>query len=99
MSFRKLITSLKSRVSKVLAVIDDALHSDSLRDRIWAVEQILKRIMPDKAAKLESLMPPRRSGKALKDVSRLSDDDIMSELRDLLGPQVPLKDAQDESAS
>ena len=45
--FPKFINALKERYQQVLKVIDDALESESLKDRIWAVEQILKRTKPE----------------------------------------------------
>ncbi len=43
----KLVGALTQRLHHIVAVIDDALHSDNLKDRIWAVEQLLKRLKLD----------------------------------------------------
>ncbi|MGE0201393.1 MAG: hypothetical protein AB7P76_10545 [Candidatus Melainabacteria bacterium] len=57
--FARMMAAMKDRTHRVLQVIDEALDSENLKDRIWAVEQILKRIKPG-----EIEPPPPPSGEA-----------------------------------
>lgn len=72
--------SLQERYHRVIEVIDEALASDSLRDRIWAVEQILKRIKPGEEKKRNA-----RPKAGNVDVSKLSDEELLVKIRELLG--------------
>lgn len=40
---KHLLDALADRYQRVLGVIDEALDSDSMKDKIWAVDLILKR--------------------------------------------------------
>ncbi len=55
---KRLITALQKRYKHILHVIDEALQSENIKDKIWAVEQIIKRSQLDKAidSALESAM-------------------------------------------
>ena len=55
---KRLITALQKRYKHILHVIDEALQSQNIKDKIWAVEQIIKRSQLDKAvdSALESAM-------------------------------------------
>lgn len=55
---KRLISALQKRYKHILHVIDEALQSENIKDKIWAVEQIIKRSQLDKAvdSALESAM-------------------------------------------
>lgn len=41
-----LLKTLQQRATHIVTVVDDALNSDNLRDRIWAVELLVKKLNP-----------------------------------------------------
>ncbi len=55
---KRLISALQKRYKHILHVIDEALQSENIKDKIWAVEQIIKRSQLDNAvdSALESAM-------------------------------------------
>ncbi|MEB3245877.1 MAG: hypothetical protein VKJ06_07840 [Vampirovibrionales bacterium] len=84
MSAKALLGALKKRLSQVLMVIDDALHSDALRDRIWAVEQILKRTAAAEAKQPAKARLRRLPAKRETAIKQMSDAEILDELRQLI---------------
>jgi len=74
----RLIEALKTRYHRVIEVIDDALNSDNLRDRIWAVDQLIKKLALDTPKKTVS-PPLDKAG-----LKALSDDELMTRIQVLL---------------
>lgn len=77
-TFKQAVTALKKRYTDVVRVIDDALASENLKDRIWAVEQILRRVKPEEDAPART-----RTKKQLvtePDPSTLSDEELMARI-------------------
>lgn len=80
---KSFLDALGDRYQKALQVIDEALASDNLKDKIWAVDLILKRTPASEAAdKKES----SAQSKALdaKTLDTLSETELMSRIRILL---------------
>ena len=78
----KLMQAFMSRLEHIVEVIDDALSSENLRDRIWAVEQMLKRLKID-----DKLLEPKTSDddeNALNQLGQLSPTQLMRRIDDLL---------------
>lgn len=81
---QRLGDALQQRWKSIVHVIDEALQSESLKDRIWAVEQLLKRLKPDtEATPTPSNLnaPPLLSAKQLQS---LSDDELMATIEGYL---------------
>jgi hypothetical protein len=80
------LEGLGDRYQRVLQVIDEALASESLKDKIWAVDLILKRTPPP-----ESLSGSLKSNRAasekpeLPELEQLSDAELLARLRQHLG--------------
>lgn len=89
---QKLVKAFKDRYESVLRVIDDALASENLRDRIWAAELLMKR-----AEKAAESSPKTRVQKQMEmlpedadengaenatpeNISGLSDDELLSRI-------------------
>ncbi len=75
---QKLMEAFHKRLHRIIEVIDDALNSEQLRDRIWAVEQMLKRVKPEAS----SGNPPVNKA-TKKDLEKLSDDELLEAIRNL----------------
>ncbi|WP_303673614.1 hypothetical protein [Vampirovibrio chlorellavorus] len=79
---KNLLEALSDRYQRVLGVIDEALDSDSMKDKIWAVDLILKR------TPTESPSGPA-SGKGKKtdaplnpaDLEQLSEQELLNRVR------------------
>lgn len=90
--FPRFLSALKDRYHHVLQVIDEALASDNLKDRIWAVEQILKRTKPEadmemseKAFEVSNRLKTKSS--QLLDSARISEmteQELLAAIRDAL---------------
>jgi hypothetical protein len=83
---QRLGEALQQRWKSIVHVIDEALQSESLKDRIWAVEQLLKRLKPDTDAaptQTHANAPPPLTPKQLQS---LSDDDLMAAIEGYLTP-------------
>lgn len=93
----RLMDAFQNRYDDILDVIDDALDSDVMKERIWAVEQILKRCkLPDekksgpatkgkKALNTQFVSSPQK--KAEQEIQSMSPEILWKEL-DLLFKQV-----------
>ena len=83
--FKKMAKAFSERYQDVMRVIDEALTSENLRERIWAVDQILKRANPDKAdaepktrvQKQMEQQPDSAVDKASGNLSVLSDEELL----------------------
>lgn len=85
-----ILGAFKARLAKVLQVIDDALESESLKDRAWAVDVLLKRFGLDFGT--EKPAAPCADTKALrKQTEALSDTELLSRIRTHL--DAPVDDA------
>lgn len=79
---KNLLDALSDRYQRVLGVIDEALDSDSMKDKIWAVDLILKRTPTDtptpapggKGKKAEATMSPA-------DLEQLSEQELLNRVR------------------
>jgi hypothetical protein len=79
---KNLLDALSDRYQRVLGVIDEALDSDSMKDKIWAVDLILKRTPTDspatpasgKGKKTESTLSPA-------DLEQLSEQELLNRVR------------------
>ena len=83
---QRLADALQQRWKSIVHVIDEALQSESLKDRIWAVEQLLKRLKPDSDSSptpTANAYPPPLTPKQLKS---LSDEDLMATIEGYLTP-------------
>lgn len=81
--FRAFMDALSDRYQQVLKVIDEALASESLKDRSWAVDIILKRALPPEgtAEKAKSKKP---KAPTLAELSRMSDEELMQRIQQAL---------------
>lgn len=81
------LEALGDRYQRVLSVIDEALSSDSLKDKIWAVDLILKRT-PAAPPAAEAAKPDLADdADALPDPEKMSDAELLSQLRKYLKDQ------------
>lgn len=91
--FPKFLSALKERYHHVLQVIDDALASDNLKDRIWAVEQILKRTKPEvqPEATSASAKELKKSIKKIqldsKTISAMTDQELLAAIQKVLSSE------------
>ncbi len=71
------LNGLADRYQRVLQVIDEALASDSLKDKIWAVDLILKRTpMETPATKGQTIKPP-----AAENLETLNEAELLARIR------------------
>lgn len=78
----RLMEAFQKRVHQIIEVIDEALGSEELKHRIWAVELLLKRFSPEKNATANSTRSSKQP--TLPNLSKLSDNELMSRIRHLL---------------
>jgi hypothetical protein len=73
------LDALSDRYQQALQVIDEALASESLKDKIWAVDLILKRTpAPENSqTSAKSAEKPRTS----TDLSQLGEAELLSKIR------------------
>ncbi|MDH4378762.1 MAG: hypothetical protein QE263_02505 [Vampirovibrionales bacterium] len=83
---QRLADALQQRWKSIVHVIDEALQSESLKDRIWAVEQLLKRLKPDSDATPTPSHPNTPPLLSPKQLQRLSDDELMTAIEGYLTP-------------
>lgn len=83
----QLMTAFQQRYEDILDVIDDALESENMKERIWAVEQILKRCKSPNTAKTKSTNPTQGQATVKKplDLSHLTQEQLWAELDALFG--------------
>lgn len=96
---KSLVAALKQRFARVLQVIDEALNSPEFRERIWAVEQILKRLKPNEKAREKSATRPAKKKKPAvrEDFSALSEPELLAKIQALLDKDTD-HGAQDDHA-
>lgn len=84
-----MVVALKDRFSKVLQVIDDALDSENIKDRTWAVDIILKRLGMESALTANPSGKPAKADKRAiaQEVDALSDDELLTRIREQLHPE------------
>lgn len=75
-----LLDALGDRYHRVLQVIDEALESDSLKDRIWAVDLILKKT-PTDAQTLKESHVKKDSTLNASELEALSDSDLLARIQ------------------
>jgi hypothetical protein len=83
---QRLADALQQRWKSIVHVIDEALQSESLKDRIWAVEQLLKRLKPDTDAAPTQTHANAPVPLSPKQLQSLSDDDLMAAIEGYLTP-------------
>lgn len=81
------LEGLGDRYQRVLQVIDEALASDNLKDKIWAVDLILKRTPSVEPGKEVNGKQPAASKPA--DLEKLSEAELLARLRALLDDTPP----------
>lgn len=81
-----LFEALGDRYQRVLQVIDEALASDNLKDRIWAVDWILKRTPdpappePSKSARQKA----RQETLSPESLAKMNDAELLARIRTYL---------------
>lgn len=74
--------ALTDRYQRVLQVIDEALASDSLKDKIWAVDLILKRTPAEPSpVKPDAAQNPVEKAGASETLASLSDAELLARIR------------------
>lgn len=76
---RGFMDALSDRYQQALQVIDEALASESLKDKIWAVDLILK-----KTPAPEKTQPPEKPAEkplSPAELGQLSDAELLSKIR------------------
>jgi hypothetical protein len=71
--------ALGERYHRVIQVIDEALASESLKDKIWAVDLILKRTPGPEA--LPTSKPEAEAETTPADLASLSETELLAEIR------------------
>ena len=81
-SLKKMAGAFNRRYREVIRVIDEALASENLRERIWAVDQILKRTKPEVWESAELSKARTQAAKLAKtlDPALLSDTELLSRI-------------------
>lgn len=79
---KMLLDALTDRYHRVLGVIDEALASESMKDKIWAVDLILKRTPTEESA----TATPRQSKKEAAllepaELEQLSEQELLNRVR------------------
>ncbi|MDX2083829.1 MAG: hypothetical protein SFZ03_00370 [Candidatus Melainabacteria bacterium] len=88
--WKKLLDALSERYQRILEVFDQALVSDNLKDRIWAVDQILKRLAPeaDTSTRGDKKHPAAAANTtSQRQPSTLSEQELMQQIRELLNDE------------
>jgi hypothetical protein len=83
------LEALGDRYHRALQVIDEALASDNLKDKIWAVDWILKRLPTSSVAELEPKTPTadqKNAAKVLKlaQLQTLNESELLNRIRGYL---------------
>lgn len=76
------LDALGDRYHRVLQVIDEALESDSLKDRIWAVDLILKKTPTDAPALKENTS--KQKAMQPSELAALSDSELLARIQGYL---------------
>ena len=85
---KSFMNALGDRYQRALQVIDEALASENLKDKIWAVDLILKRTpAPDTDAKLKtsSEHPEAPAPLTQEELAELSEAELLKRIREALG--------------
>lgn len=85
---KSFMNALGDRYQRALQVIDEALASENLKDKIWAVDLILKRTpAPDTEAKLKtsSEQPEAPAPLTPEELAELSEAELLKRIREALG--------------
>lgn len=84
-ALHSLFKGLQQRASHIIQVVDDALSSDNLKDRIWAVELLMKRLRPadDDNAKREKAEKKRKLPSSKK-INAMTDEELHAAINQLL---------------
>jgi hypothetical protein len=80
---KNLLDALAERYNRVLGVIDEALDSESMKDKIWAVDLILKRTPPCEDATPPSTPKGKKGSASLEpaDLEQLSEQELLNRVR------------------
>lgn len=92
--FKRFMDALSERYQTVLQIIDEALASDNLRDKSWAVDVILKRCAApaeSAAAKNKNRSTAPTSSLSRQSLSQLSQEELLQQIRQYL-PDVDIPD-------
>lgn len=78
-----LLKALQERVHQIIGVIDAALQSENLRDRIWAVELLIKRLNPGEHDE-KTPKKPTKTKPSNKKIQTMTDSELQAAIADLL---------------
>jgi hypothetical protein len=76
---KSFLDALSDRYQQALQVIDEALASESLKDKIWAVDLILKRTPAPENSQTSAKAAEKPMTAA--DLSQLGDADLLNKIR------------------
>lgn len=83
---KSFLDALGDRYQRALQVIDEALDSESLKDKIWAVDLILKRTpVPEPKTKAEASKTDSPQPMTREELDQLSEAELLKRIRDALG--------------
>ncbi len=80
---KSFVNALAERYQQALNVIDEALHSDVMKDKIWAVDLIIKRTTTEESATASEKKRVKKSA-ALPDIAaldQLSEQELLDGIR------------------
>lgn len=81
---RSFVEALGDRYQKALGVIDEALGSENLKDKIWAVDLILKRGPGEAEAKIDAKTKPETPAASAQELDQLSEQELIQRVRGFL---------------
>lgn len=76
-----LLDALADRYNRVLGVIDEALDSESMKDKIWAVDLILKRTPTEETGTSEKKTKKSASTLDPTELEQLSEQELLNRVR------------------
>lgn len=76
-----LLDALADRYNRVLGVIDEALDSESMKDKIWAVDLILKRTPTEEVASSDKKTKKAASTFDPTELEQLSEQELLNRVR------------------
>lgn len=79
---KQFLDALADRYFKALAVIDEALDSESMKDKIWAVDLILKRTPSDATATDAIAKKGKRKPSKPAELEHLSETELLDRIRE-----------------
>jgi hypothetical protein len=80
---KSFLDGLGDRYHRALMVIDEALASDNLKDKIWAVDLILKR-SPTPEVETQPKSPKKGKPLSKEELAQLSDVELLQRMRSYL---------------